>query len=77
MELWINVSFIGLELARQKKAQEEIWALILGTWWVSLSWMAFKATSISIGPRFLVTAFSNCSQQMLGFYAVGITTVHG
>lgn len=36
-----------------------------------------KVTSISIDPRFLLTAFSNCSQQMLGFYAVGITTVHG
>lgn len=60
-----------------EKAQEEIWALTLGTLWVCLSWMAFKVTSVSIGPRFLVTAFSNCSQQMLGFYAVGITTIHG
>lgn len=36
-----------------------------------------QVTSISIDPRFLLTAFSSCSQQMLGFYAVGFTTVHG
>lgn len=59
-----------------KKVQEEIWALTLGTCGsVFNGWL--KVTSISIDPRFLVTAFSNCSQQMLGFYAVGITTVHG
>lgn len=66
----------GTCTAKKKKAQEEIWAftrVLCGS--LFPGWL--KVTSISTDPRFLLTAFSNCSQQMLGFYAVGITTVHG
>lgn len=60
---------------KKKKAQEDL-GFNTG-YFVGLFHGWLKVTSISIDPRFLLTAFSNCSQQMLGFYAVGITTVHG
>lgn len=60
---------------KKKKVQEDL-GFNTG-YFVGLFHGWLKVTSISIDPRFLLTAFSNCSQQMLGFYAVGITTVHG
>lgn len=63
-----------MELAQQKKQRKRFG---LSTGYIVGFSVMDGVTSISIDPRFLLTAFSNCSQQMLEFYAVGVTTVHG